>query len=73
MITMFPIYFNMLLQLLLISAKPSASVAKDQMAICVISCTAELKLTGNVPRELYVLCELPLSPHTQTRLLSVAF
>lgn len=59
---MFPIYFSMLSQRLLISAKQTASMAEDQTAICVISCTTELKLTGNVPWELSVLSELPLFP-----------
>lgn len=63
----------MLLQHLLISTKHTANLAKNQAAICVTSCTNELKLIGNIPWERSVLSELPSSPHMQTKLLSVAF
>lgn len=53
----------MLLQHLLISTKHTANLAKNQAAICVTSCTNELKLIGNIPWELSVLSELPSSPH----------
>lgn len=52
------------LQHSLMSTKPTASVAKTQAAIWLVSRTTELNLTGNIPRELSILW-LPSSAHTQ--------
>lgn len=55
------------LQHLLISTKHIASVAKTQAAIWLVLCTTELNLTGNIPRELSILCDSHLLPTRKSK------